>query len=145
MAKAKTKSQLIANRSAHAVALANDGVASRHSGTTKVKKDAVDAEPVVAPTPALSRPVRTIRRPVDRREEPVPEPVVDAVVLPAAVLAPARTRPSKPRTTAPKGPMLSESTQTRMRDMTERLQAVRQQLADLQNKKRPAGAARRTR
>jgi polyhydroxyalkanoate synthesis regulator phasin len=61
------------------------------------------------------------------------------------VAAPApRPRATKPRASAPIGPALSDSTQTRMREMSERLQAVRQQLADLQNKKRPARAARRT-
>jgi hypothetical protein len=145
---AKTKSKLIANRSAHAVALANDGVASRHSGATKVKKEAVEVDAPVPVAPALSRPVRpvrTVRRPVDGLVEPVVEPVVEEPVSVPAVAAPApRPRATKPRASAPIGPALSDSTQTRMREMSERLQAVRQQLADLQNKKRPARAARRT-
>ncbi len=142
---AKAKSKLIANRSAHSVALANDGVASRHSGATKVKKQAVEADAPAPVAPALSRPVRTVRRPVDGLVEPVVEPAVDEPVSEPAVAAPApRRRATKPRTSAPTGPALSDSTQTRMREMSERLQAVRQQLADLQNKKRPARAARRT-
>jgi methyl-accepting chemotaxis protein len=68
---AKAKSKLIANRSAHSVALANDGVASRHSGATKVKKEAVEADVPAPVAPALSRPVRTVRRPVDGLVEPV--------------------------------------------------------------------------
>jgi hypothetical protein len=42
---AKPKSKLIANRSAHAVALSNDGVATRRQSATKVKKDEVDGGP----------------------------------------------------------------------------------------------------
>lgn len=143
---AKPKSKLIANRAAHSVALTSDGVASRRASGSKVKKEATEQGPESTPVPALSRPVRATRRPVDAVAlEPVRAEATPLSTEPAVPAPPiAKPRPAKKRVQAPTGPALSDSTQARMREMTERLQAVRQQLDDLQNKKRPARARRTT-
>lgn len=143
---AKPKSKLIANRSAHAVALSNDGVATRRQSATKVKKDEVDAPLEPVPVPALSRPVRPTRRPVDRVEPvahvvavtpPEPEP---APVAPRR--APAARKPAA-RVSAPKGPSLSPEMQERMRAMAARIESLKADLAAVENKKRGVDAKRK--
>lgn len=139
---AKPKSKLIANRSAHTVALSGDGVAASRYTSSKAKKDPVAPEPPAQDLPAVTRTLKPVRRPVDE--------VSSAQKLPAASLAdrsaiappmPVAPKAPRKRNLAPQGPSLSESTQTRMRDMAARLQALNQQLSDLQ-KKRPGTAQR---
>ncbi len=139
------KSKLIANQSPHAVALSGDGLASRRKSGNKSKKAAVDAEPVVATTPALAPPLRPTRRPVDRAAPP-PAPAAVPVPAPAAeppVVAVVARKPSTRKST-PKGPSLSPAVQERMRAMAERLHTVRSHLADIEAKQRKPGARRRT-
>jgi hypothetical protein len=138
------KSKLVSSQSPHSVALSGDGVASRRSTSSKTKKKTEDESVQLTPVPALSRPVRPNRRPVDR-VEPVVE--VLAVEEPPQATQPeakpvAPRKPSK-RSVVPKGPSLSAAMQERMREMNERLQGIKSQLADVQNKKRGIGARRR--
>lgn len=138
------KSKLISSQSPHSVALSGDGVASRRSTSSKTKKKTEDDAAQVTPVPALSRPVRPNRRPVDRVEPVAETPVVEE---PAAksepVAAPVAPRKASKRSVAPKGPSLSAAMQERMREMNERLQGIKSQLADVQGKKRGIGARRR--
>ena len=142
----KPKSKLIANRSAHTVALSSDGVAARHNSSSKVKKAPVDTAQDMVPVPVPSRALRSARRPVDPLatsdpgSRPAAGPAGESVVAPPSQ---AKPRTVSKRSSTPSGPALSEATQARMREISDRLQALKQQLADLQSTKRAANAPRR--